>query len=240
MNSRLNNSLARILIRLYPRPWRDRFGEEFQHFLLDSPGNLSTVINVISAAIYERIFPSQRNAMHTDSHYLRLQSFSVRAPWLVFGLGPLLLLVLLWFVALLMLWSGWMMFYPGTDTPFNHGATQLFSISNLYFQADRLLYFSAPVVTGWALLFLAARLRLKALWPVLGLLAVELIGGLARVYASRTAVPHGIGHISLSLTLGSTMPLIPYSLLHAVVLLFLTATPYFIWQLMHRHSNPCA
>ena len=48
----------------------------------------------------------------------QFQSWCVRAPWAMFGLAPLFLLAGSYFVALLILWSGWKIFLPGADTPF--------------------------------------------------------------------------------------------------------------------------
>jgi hypothetical protein len=48
----------------------------------------------------------------------QFQAWSARAPWAVFGLAPLLFLSAAWFIALLILWSGWQIFVPGADTPF--------------------------------------------------------------------------------------------------------------------------
>src|SRR6202030_3488731 len=36
----------------------------------------------------------------------QFQSWSARAPWAIFGLGPLCILAAAWFVALFILWSG--------------------------------------------------------------------------------------------------------------------------------------
>jgi hypothetical protein len=34
----MNPALARLLTRLYPRPWRERYGAEFEAFLQTGPG----------------------------------------------------------------------------------------------------------------------------------------------------------------------------------------------------------
>jgi len=164
----------------------------------------------------------------------QLQSWSVRAPWATFGLAPLFLLAGAWFAALFILWSGWKMFLPGADTPF--GGHHVSGFVNLYFQADRALYFGAPILIGWGIGLIAARQRLKAVWPIAGLFLIALIGGTAQVHASRTTVPHGLGHIGMDFTLGSTMPLIPYALFHALAILSLTVLPYLLWRLQKAHS----
>ena len=152
----------------------------------------------------------------------QFQSWCVRAPWAIFGLAPLLLLAGAWFVALLILWSGWKIFLPGADTPFVpiHGLREIF-----YFNVGRLLYFGAPLLIGWGIGLVAARQRVKAVWPTAALVLIALIGGAAQVHASRPAVPGGVGHISMGFTLGSSVQGIPNGLFHALVILSLTVLP---------------
>jgi hypothetical protein len=163
----------------------------------------------------------------------QFQSWSVRAPWATFGLAPIVLLAGAWFVSLFILWSGWTMFLPGADTPF--GGHHLYQLANLYFQADRALYFGAPILIGWGIALIAARQRSNAAWPIAGLSLIALIGGAAQVHASRIAVPRGLGHIRVDFTLGSTMPLIPYALFHVLAILSLTVLPYLLWRLQKAH-----
>ncbi len=164
----------------------------------------------------------------------QLQSWSARAPWATFGLAPIIFLAGAWFVTLFILWFGWTMFLPGVDTPF--GGHHLYRFANLYFQADRALYFGAPILIGWGIGLIAARQRLNPTWPIAGLSLIALIGGTAQVHASRIAVPRGFGHISMDFTLGSTMPLIPYALFHVFVILLLTALPYLLWRLQKARA----
>lgn len=65
----MNPKLAHTLIRLYPRAWRDRYGEEFAALLESNPGRPAQVANVVCAALRERIFPTQGGKMdrHPDS-----------------------------------------------------------------------------------------------------------------------------------------------------------------------------
>jgi hypothetical protein len=172
------------------------------------------------------------------TEHRQFQSWSVRAPWAAFGLAPLLLLAVTWCVALFLLWSGWHIFLPGTDTPFGSrlGHHQIFEFANVYFQIDRALYFGAPILIGWGIGIVAARQRLKALWPTAGLVLIALIGGTAQVHASRTAVSGGLGHIRMDFTLGSTMPLVPYGMVHALAIFSFTVLPYLIWRLQKAYS----
>jgi hypothetical protein len=165
----------------------------------------------------------------------QFQSWCVRAPWAMFGLAPVFFLAAAWFVALLILWSGWKMFLPGADTPF---VGPIYGFANIYFQSGRLLYFGAPILIGWGVGLIAARQRLKALWPTVGVVLIALIGGTAQVHASRAAVLRGVGHISIGFTLGSSVQDISNNLFHALVILSLSVLPWpwLLWRLQKAHS----
>jgi hypothetical protein len=168
----------------------------------------------------------------------QFQSWCVRAPWAMFGLGPVFLLGLVWCAALFVLWSGWQIFLPGTDTPFGSrpGAHRIFEVANIYFQVDRLIYFAAPILVGWGIGLIAARQRLNAVWPTVGLVLIALMGGTAQVQASRTAVPGGLGHIRMNFALGTSVQGIPDGLFHALVILALTVLPYLLWRFQKAYS----
>jgi hypothetical protein len=59
----MSPKLARTLIRLYPRAWRDRYAEEFAALLEANPGSLSTTANIAWSALKERIFPTKGGNM---------------------------------------------------------------------------------------------------------------------------------------------------------------------------------
>lgn len=70
----MNRLVARLLTRIYPRAWRERYGEEFEALLQDGRGGLRTSANVFRSALRERIFPTQGgnagqpfNKQQTDS-----------------------------------------------------------------------------------------------------------------------------------------------------------------------------
>lgn len=168
----------------------------------------------------------------------QLRSWSVRAPWAVFGLAPLLTLAGAWFVALLILWSGWRFFLPGADTPFGAGRGRIDEFAILYFQAGKWLYYTAPILVGWGIGLVAVRQRLKAAWPAVGLVLTALIGGSAQVHASRTAVPAGFGHIRMDFSLGTSVHGIPGGLLNAVLILTLAVLPYLLWRYRNARSFP--
>ena len=54
--------MARFLTSLYPRRWRERYEEEFLHFLKDRPLSVSAVINVIGSALYQRLLAFGRRS----------------------------------------------------------------------------------------------------------------------------------------------------------------------------------
>jgi hypothetical protein len=56
----MNPRLAHWLIRLYPREWRERYGEEFEALLQTGRGDLRTLSNVVWSALCERVFPTSK------------------------------------------------------------------------------------------------------------------------------------------------------------------------------------
>jgi len=62
----MNPGLAHLLIRLYPRRWRERYGAEFEALLLDCDGGNRTLLNVVWSAACERISPTQGGNMDRD------------------------------------------------------------------------------------------------------------------------------------------------------------------------------
>jgi hypothetical protein len=163
----------------------------------------------------------------------QLQSWFARAPWAMFGVAPILALAAAWAVALFILWSGWQIFLPGATTPFG---TRVYGFANLYFQFGKAIYFFAPILVGWGVGVIAARQRLKAIWPAVGLILIALVGGASGVEAGRTAAPGRLGHLRMNFTLApSVHGGYPYGLVHAAILLTITALPYLIWQLQRTY-----
>jgi hypothetical protein len=68
-------SLARLLTRLYPRPWRERYGDEFEALLETRPGGplggFRTAANVVMSALSEHISPTQGGNMAQDPNSFR-------------------------------------------------------------------------------------------------------------------------------------------------------------------------
>jgi hypothetical protein len=229
----MNPRLARLLVCLYPRPWRERYGEEFEALLVACRGGLGTFENVVWSALHERAFPTRGVKMNDDPSSLPLQSRSwcVRAPWAIYSLGPLLLLGGTYLVACLILWSGWGIFLPESNTPF----VRINGFAIFYFGAGRLLYFSAPFLIGWGLGFMAARERIQAAWPVAGLALISLASVMAQVQATR-AVPGGNTHVSMGFALGHSLQAISSGLFHALIIFSVLVLPYLIWRLHRAHS----
>jgi hypothetical protein len=51
---------ARWLVRLYPREWRARYGEEFEALLQESSGGIRAFVNVLFSALGEHAVPAMR------------------------------------------------------------------------------------------------------------------------------------------------------------------------------------
>ena len=239
----MNVRLARLLTRLYPRAWRQRYGKEFQAFLEGEGASLRGSWNVVWSALCEHMIPTQRGDTAQSPRALQFHSWCVRAPWAVFGLAPFLLLAGAYFIACLYLWSIWTIFMPGADTPFGVRWTgPPYALQNLFFQFGKFYYFGAPIVVGWAIGLVAARQRMKAIWPTVGLLLVALMGGTAEIHASRKAVPGGLGHIRMDFfAFGPSAQGFCEAIFHALMILLLTLLPWLIWRRLQksRSSQPC-
>lgn len=168
----------------------------------------------------------------------QLRAWSARAPWAAFGLAPLGLLVAAYLLACVYLWFGWHVFLPAADTPFG-GAVQgpIYGFENIYFQAGKFFYIGAPLLVGWAIALVAARQRMRAVWPIIGLVLTAWMGATARITASRTLVPRGLGHISMAFFVPGA-DAAASSVTSAVVLLLLGALPYFVWTMSRRRRLP--
>jgi AcrR family transcriptional regulator len=146
-------------------------------------------------------------------------AWSVRAPWATFGVAPIVLLAAAYFIALFILWSGWKLFLPGTDSPF----VRVDGFSMFYFAVGRWIYYAAPILIGWGIGLVAARQRLSPLWPTVGLVVIAWIGGTAQVHASRSGGAGGMEHISMYFSLAPS--------LHTLVILSFAVLPFLIWRL---------
>ncbi|WP_353069984.1 hypothetical protein RBB75_06875 [Tunturibacter empetritectus] len=160
----------------------------------------------------------------------QLQSWSVRAPWATFCLAPLSLLAAAYFIACLILWSGWRIFLPGLDSPF----VPINGLAILYFGVGWSLFTAAPTLIGWAIGLIAARQRLNLVWPIVGWILVALVGGTAKVHAHRPNLHDKVAHITMSFTLGPLLQGIPDGLSQALLIFLLTVLPYLLFSILRR------
>ncbi|MGP8227041.1 MAG: hypothetical protein ACLQGT_12910 [Terracidiphilus sp.] len=95
----MNRRVAHLLTRMYPRRWRERYGEEFENFLLEDRADLKTWMDVMRGAVGEHIHPTIGGAM---SEYRTSFGTVVRQPSALIPLGMALtaLAVVLGHVAL--------------------------------------------------------------------------------------------------------------------------------------------
>jgi hypothetical protein len=225
----MNPTLAHLLVRIYPRPWRERYGTEFELFLQSDQGGLHAAANVFWSALYERIFAAREGEIVQDSSSFR--SWCIRAPWAIFGLIPIFVLAMAYFVACLYLWCGWTLFLSGADTPFGHRGGPIYGVQNIYFQAGKFFYFAAPVLVGWAVALTVARQRLRVAWPCVGVVLIAWMGSAARIYASRTVVHGSLGNVGMDFARAFSMRGVYANLPHGSVILSLSVLPYLIWRL---------
>jgi hypothetical protein len=141
-----------------------------------------------------------------------LQAWSRRVPWAVFGLGGLASLSVTYGIACLILWSGWRIFLPGSPTPF----VRLEGLAIPYFGMGRLIYYGAPVFVGWALCVIAGRQRVRAGWPMVGIVLACVVGAMAQVRVG------AVGSIGLAIA--------PVSVTYLAGLIVVAALPYLVWR----------
>lgn len=60
----MNSRIAQLLVRLYPRPWRERYGEEFEALLQSGRGDIRTFANVALSALHEHALATSGVAMN--------------------------------------------------------------------------------------------------------------------------------------------------------------------------------
>jgi len=151
------------------------------------------------------------------------QSWCARVPWATFGLAPVLILAGAWFVAVMVSLSGF-------NTPLT--SADRFAFAMYRVRIGGLLYFGAPILINWAIGLFAARQRFRAVWPTVGLVAIAFFSSTLRLrftgFASELGGGMRFGGISIAA--------IPEGLLSALVILLLTALPYFIWRLHNSRS----
>jgi hypothetical protein len=161
-----------------------------------------------------------------------------RAPWAVFGLAPVALLAVLYFLACVILLVGWRIFLPNAATPFGLAPHRhIYDLENIYFQAGKFFYYGAPVLAGWMVLLVAMRQKITSAWLMAGLLLLAGMGATNVVHANRTEVHSLFGPISMDFTsIYKTHgpDLLWPAMAHAAVILALTLLPYIVWKFSRR------
>ncbi|HLY42927.1 MAG TPA: permease prefix domain 1-containing protein [Terracidiphilus sp.] len=163
----------------------------------------------------------------------QLLSLSSRAPWAMFGVAPVVLLAAAWFAALLILWTGWQMFLPGTQTPFVAQPGSIFRLENVYFQFGRMIYFGAPFLIGWGIVWLAARQRLSSYWPALSFVLVAGLAATAQVHALRPSGEGTTGHVMLGFGVDDVAAV----MVHFSVIFMATLLPYAVVRWRRRSAT---
>lgn len=64
----MNPRHARLLTRLYPRAWKERYADEFEALLETSKGGIRTLLNIVESALFEHIFRMWRRKMNTNPY----------------------------------------------------------------------------------------------------------------------------------------------------------------------------
>ena len=141
-----------------------------------------------------------------------LRSWTAKAPWAVFGPGALGALAVGYATALLILWSGWRIFLPGSATPF----VRVEGLAVPYFGLGRMLYYGAPLFVGWGLGVIAVRQRMAMVWPIVGIVVVCLAGAMAQV---RVGAVSSVG-----------LAIAPVSVTYFAGLVVLSVLPYLVWR----------
>jgi hypothetical protein len=161
-----------------------------------------------------------------------LRAWSARAPWVVFGIGSVAWVAAAYAAACTILWTGWRIFLPGSESPF----VPINGAAAIYFGVGRMLYWGAPVLVGWSMCVLAARQRMKAKWPAVGMAAAALIAALVQVHARRPDSNGGWGQVSLGMAVGPTAGALLAQLAYAAVLFTVALLPYALWLLRRERA----
>ena len=227
----MNPKLARPLTRTYPRSWRERYRAEFEELLETGRGDFRTVVNVALVGTPRAHFPHRGKTdglPHTGSG--RFHSVCVRAPVGHLQSCPLV-------TSRRLSHCCWFDSADRLDNFPAGGAIRLLAaglhhgLANLYFQFGKYFYGSAPILVGWAVALLAARQRAKAIWPSTGFVLVARMGAAARIRASRTGIPRGLGHIRMDFVLWPWAHNGHDGSVHALLILSLAVLPYLLWRI---------
>lgn len=156
-----------------------------------------------------------------------LRSITARFPWATFGVGPILMLVLIVAAALLIqgvliLWSPPM---PRWSVPWGR---LLFDILNW------LTTYAAPLAIAAILCVIGMRQRMAPGWIVLGIAIIGVVGGFHEIGVAWSDTPTEPNQLSLGFALWPPYPrnMIFAGVLRAAINLALVAVGYWLWS--HR------
>jgi hypothetical protein len=163
-----------------------------------------------------------------------LRSWAARAPWLAFVAGPLLGLVVVLAAGLVLLVAVVQSHRAGAGEPailpgwFGALETAVFGLS----------LYVLPVLAGLAVALVALRQRVSIGWPLLGLIAIAIIGGGTQVNLELPTAPGMHGELSLGTGLLPPYGELANSLTRVAVNLLLTLLPFLL--LRGRMTQPNA
>lgn len=188
-------------------------------------GGSRTFLNAVWSALHKLIVPTPELPLNEGPRSPQLRSWSRRVPWAMFGLAPLFLLAASYFVACLILSSGWRIFLPDMAMPF----VPIGGFAIFYFGIGRLIYFAAPILIAWGIGHVASHQRTKAGWPIAGLVLIALLSHASQVQASRPAAAYG--NITMTFAFGHSFQDISSSVFHILVIFAVAILPYLLLRL---------
>jgi hypothetical protein len=152
-----------------------------------------------------------------------LRSWTYRRPWAAFLVMPILGFALLFVASLVELVALFEFAKSALGiTPSESGVLQgLGDIIRI------LILWALPGVVAIAVCVVAARQRIRALWPVMGVLLIGFVGALTNV--GMDWPPHEQGQLSAGIGIGKES--LAVSPLRALLTVALALVPFFVWRL---------
>jgi hypothetical protein len=162
-------------------------------------------------------------------------SWSHRAPWAVFFLGPLAALLAINFASLLLLLFIVEFFGSGSDRIPTLVPAWFNPVCTAITQFD---LFILPLLLGWAISLLAVRQKMKIFWPIVGLAIVSIFCGIQTFDIQWSTVPNGLNGVGVS------WPFVPHGSRITVATAFrvfvnlgLTVTLLMLWRSRRPHHE---
>lgn len=154
-----------------------------------------------------------------------LRSLSARFPWAAFGVGPVLMLALVVYAALLI--QGGIIFWgPGIPQWSIAWARLSFDALNW------LTTYAAPLVIAAVLFVIGIRQRMTMSWIVLGLAIICVVGGFHEIGVKWSSMPSQPNELYVSFALAPPFPraMILYGLLRSAINIAVVAAAYWLWR----------